>query len=162
MPKFRLLVTCVGALAGMALFGGPAGATMPGAPDTMKSAVDSIAMIDNVQYVWRGQRFCFYPDGWQGPGWYRCGYHLRVGFGWGGPVGDGPHRCWNLPGLPTGGDRRLRRTPSSSTITPGRYTTAPHCRSSGPPSMVRCRRSVKEVAPERGQDPSIRAKSQNL
>jgi hypothetical protein len=25
---------------------------------------------------------CFYPDGWHGPGFYRCGYRLRVGEGW--------------------------------------------------------------------------------
>ena len=27
------------------------------------------------------------PDGWHGPGWYWCGYHHRVGLGWGGPEG---------------------------------------------------------------------------
>jgi hypothetical protein len=25
---------------------------------------------------------CFYPDGWHGPGFYRCGYRLRAGEGW--------------------------------------------------------------------------------
>jgi len=25
---------------------------------------------------------CFYPDGWRGPGFYQCGYRLRVGEGW--------------------------------------------------------------------------------
>lgn len=38
-------------------------------------------------FYWQGRRYCFYWDGWKGPGWYRCGYHLRDGFGWGGGPG---------------------------------------------------------------------------
>ena len=36
-------------------------------------------------YVWEGRRYCWYDDGWNGPGWYWCGYPWRRGFGWGGP-----------------------------------------------------------------------------
>jgi hypothetical protein len=38
-------------------------------------------------YVFEGNSYCFYADGWRGPGWYRCGYRLRRGLGWGGPRG---------------------------------------------------------------------------
>ena len=38
-------------------------------------------------YFWSGHRYCWYPDGWDGPGWYWCGYPWRDGLGWGGPFG---------------------------------------------------------------------------
>jgi len=35
-----------------------------------------------------GRNYCFYDNGWNGPGWYWCGdYAYRYGYGWGGPVG---------------------------------------------------------------------------
>ncbi len=48
------------------------------------------------------QRHCFYVDGWHGPGWYRCGYHHRKGYGWGGPAGwngwsHGPRKVYRAP-----------------------------------------------------------------
>jgi hypothetical protein len=91
---------------GMALFGlagavatAPASAAI-GAPEGLRAALEDITAIENVQYVWRGQQYCWYEDGWRGPGWYRCGYHLRRGFGWGGPMG---WRGWR------GGEYRERR-----------------------------------------------------
>src|SRR5262245_61627119 len=36
---------------------------------------------------WAGREYCWYDDGWRGSGWYRCGFQLRVGYGWGGPHG---------------------------------------------------------------------------
>ena len=44
-------------------------------------------LVENVDYVWRGKRYCFYDDGWHGPGWYWCGYAYRRGYGWGGGRG---------------------------------------------------------------------------
>ena len=38
-------------------------------------------------YVHEGQRYCFYFNGWHGPGWYRCGFANRRGLGWGGVYG---------------------------------------------------------------------------
>ena len=38
-------------------------------------------------YYWGGRRYCWYDNGWTGPGWYWCGYPWRSGFGWGGPWG---------------------------------------------------------------------------
>src|SRR5208337_4860639 len=38
-------------------------------------------------YFWGGQRYCWYDDAWNGPGWYWCNYAWRQGYGWGGPYG---------------------------------------------------------------------------
>ena len=44
--------------------------------------------LEQVQfYVWGGRHYCWYYEGWHGPGWYWCGYHHRRGLGWGGPEG---------------------------------------------------------------------------
>src|SRR5271168_421292 len=43
--------------------------------------------LDKVQYFWGGRNYCWYDGGWQGPGWYWCGYAWRRGFGWGGGYG---------------------------------------------------------------------------
>lgn len=43
--------------------------------------------LDRVQYLYGGQNYCWYTGGWQGPGFYQCGYAWRVGFGWGGGYG---------------------------------------------------------------------------
>src|SRR5262245_39395276 len=47
-------------------------------------------LIDQVAvrvYVHEGHRYCFYFNGWHGPGWYRCGFAFRRGLGWGGVYG---------------------------------------------------------------------------
>ena len=51
--------------------------------------------IENVQYRYGGHRYCWYLLGWQGPGWYWCGYSKRRGFGWGGAYG---WQGWSAPG----------------------------------------------------------------
>ncbi|HEY7231769.1 MAG TPA: hypothetical protein VH558_15510 [Pseudolabrys sp.] len=60
----------------------------------MRIAADEVAIVDKVQFIYRGRRYCWYWDGWRGPGWYWCGYEWRRGFGWGGPVG---WRGWRRP-----------------------------------------------------------------
>lgn len=40
-------------------------------------------------FFFGGHNYCWYPDGWHGPGWYWCGYGAREGMGWGG--GEGWH-----------------------------------------------------------------------
>jgi hypothetical protein len=52
-------------------------------------------LIDQVAvrvYVHEGHRYCFYFNGWHGPGWYRCGFASRRGLGWGGVYG---WNSWN-------------------------------------------------------------------
>jgi hypothetical protein len=51
---------------------------------TETGLVDQIAVR---VYVHEGRRYCFYFDGWHGPGWYRCGLAWRRGYGWGGVYG---------------------------------------------------------------------------
>jgi|SRR6185312_12520459 len=51
-------------------------------------AKDDPAVFEKAQvYFYFGHRYCWYWDGWQGPGWYWCGYAWRRGWGWGGPYG---------------------------------------------------------------------------
>jgi hypothetical protein len=77
----------------MAVVGATALATMRadaaafGTSSGLGVAADVIDATENVQYVYGGRRHCWYADGWNGPGWYWCGYRARRGFGFGGPVG---------------------------------------------------------------------------
>jgi hypothetical protein len=85
---------------------GAAGAANP-APvaGPLQSAVydkDDPAVFQQAQfYLWAGHRFCWYWNGWQGPGWYWCGYAWHSGWGWGGPYGwhgwrgGGPYRGYH-------------------------------------------------------------------
>jgi hypothetical protein len=57
----------------------------------MSAAFDSLAVVEQVQYRYGGHRHCWYGDGWNGPGWYWCGYGARRGHGYGG--GEG-YRGW--------------------------------------------------------------------
>src|SRR5262249_43785310 len=59
----------------------------PISPQGLKAAAGEQSVIDHVQYRWAGREYCWYDDGWRGPGFYWCGYRLRVGLGWGGPAG---------------------------------------------------------------------------
>jgi len=43
--------------------------------------------IEPVQYFYGGQNYCWYFNGWRGPGYYWCGYAWRNGLGWGGGRG---------------------------------------------------------------------------
>ena len=42
--------------------------------------------LEKAQYFYGGRNYCFY-DGWNGPGYYWCGYGWRRGYGWGGGYG---------------------------------------------------------------------------
>jgi hypothetical protein len=69
--------------AGFALpLAGSAEAAMGGAlPSTQ------ILPVENAQFFFLGHNFCWYDGGWQGPGWYWCGYAWNNGYGWGGGEG---------------------------------------------------------------------------
>ncbi len=45
------------------------------------------APVQDVQFLFGGRNYCWYPAGWHGAGYYWCGYANRRGLGWGGPVG---------------------------------------------------------------------------
>jgi hypothetical protein len=68
----------------------------------VSDAADELNVVDQVQYVWGGRRYCWYDDGWNGPGWYWCGRYLVPGLGWGGGVG---WRGWGRGGGFRGGGR---------------------------------------------------------
>jgi hypothetical protein len=59
-----------------------------------------LSAIEKTQlFVFGGRHWCFYVDGWNGPGWYWCGYAHRHGFGWGGGEGfHGWHHGGGRPG----------------------------------------------------------------
>ena len=58
------------------------------APEGLRAALGSLDIVEKAQeLIWRGRRYCWYDDGWQGPGFYWCGYAWREGFGWGGGSG---------------------------------------------------------------------------
>jgi hypothetical protein len=56
-------------------------------PASIQAAMDSVRIAEDVQYFYGGRNYCWYPYGWNGPGWYWCGYAYRRGFGWGGGEG---------------------------------------------------------------------------
>jgi hypothetical protein len=86
MHKVTLALIAATALLGTAASGGNAQAAQMGTPNSFgwTKAVNDVV---KVQFSWHGYRYCFYFDGWHGPGWYRCGYRLRRGHGWGGGPG---------------------------------------------------------------------------
>jgi hypothetical protein len=70
-------------------------APLSGAEGTKRAMAD-FGVVEKTQvYIYGGRRYCFYIDAWNGPGWYRCGYHWREGYGWGGYDG---WRGWHYRG----------------------------------------------------------------
>lgn len=67
-----------------AFFSSAQAAPISGAESTKRS-VAGFSDVEKAQvYIYGGRRYCFYVDAWNGPGWYRCGYSWREGYGWGG------------------------------------------------------------------------------
>jgi hypothetical protein len=87
--NFRIALAASITVGSLLAIGSSANATI--AATDVRAAVDSLTLIDQVQFVFGGHKHCWYPDGWNGPGWYWCGYRLRKGRGWGG--GEG-YRGW--------------------------------------------------------------------
>jgi hypothetical protein len=54
----------------------------------LKPALDATDMMQKAAvFIIEGNRYCFYFNGWHGPGWYRCGFAWRRNLGWGGEYG---------------------------------------------------------------------------
>lgn len=64
-----------------------ASAAPMGASGVIRGAADNLNVVEHVQFIWLGQNYCWYDDGWNGPGWYWCGQYLSPGLGWGGGYG---------------------------------------------------------------------------
>ncbi len=76
--------------------------------DPLVLAGQDMNLAQDAQYYAGGRQYCFYPNGWRGPGFYWCGYAWRRGYGWGGPHG---WRGWGAPGrvVPRAYDRGYER-----------------------------------------------------
>lgn len=56
--------------------------------DVLGAAAAAAAAAATGAYIWGGRQYCWYPNGWNGPGWYWCGgYYMQPGYGWGGGYG---------------------------------------------------------------------------
>jgi hypothetical protein len=86
MRNLALAIGTASALISSMAIGGHLQAA-PYADGRIKSELGGAGLIQNIQYVWEGQNYCWYDDGWHGPGWYLCGYRTRQGMGWGGERG---------------------------------------------------------------------------
>src|SRR5512141_3365881 len=54
----------------------------------LKPALDANDLVQKTAvFIVEGNRYCFYFNGWHGPGWYRCGFAWRRNLGWGGEYG---------------------------------------------------------------------------
>jgi len=54
----------------------------------LKPALDASDLVQKTAvFIVEGNRYCFYFNGWHGPGWYRCGFAWRRNLGWGGEYG---------------------------------------------------------------------------
>lgn len=88
MRKLILATVAATALAGTgAAMSGIAQAAATGPSTGIRAAVDDLNVAENAQFRFEGRRHCWYSRGWNGPGWYWCGYHHRRGHGWGGGEG---------------------------------------------------------------------------
>jgi hypothetical protein len=93
MRKFLLAASAAVALATAGTL--PASAAPFGVAG-FKSAAQEMNFVEKAQvFVYGGHRHCWYATGWNGPGWYRCGYRWRRKLGWGGPSG---WQGWAVPG----------------------------------------------------------------
>ena len=62
-------------------------AAMVSPPLLSRVAAPETGLVVKTQYIYGGQNYCWYLNGWQGPGWYWCGYAWDEGLGWGGGYG---------------------------------------------------------------------------
>jgi hypothetical protein len=89
MRLSKIALTAAVAIGSSLPIAGGANATISAAG--VRTAFDRLAVVEHVQYRYGGRRHCWYDDGWNGRGWYWCGYAHRHGHGYGG--GEG-YRGW--------------------------------------------------------------------
>lgn len=95
MRKLVIHLAAVAMLIAAASLPAPVQALPTVAADGLRATFDSGIVIEKAQYTRSGRRYCWYDDGWNSAGWYRCGYAWRRGQGWGGQYG---RHDWNRPG----------------------------------------------------------------
>ncbi len=79
----RKLIYAAAAIVSLATFS----ALAPAQALPMSSGIAVPTDVEQAQYIYGGRNYCFYPNGWNGPGFYWCGYAFRRGYGWGGGHG---------------------------------------------------------------------------
>jgi hypothetical protein len=78
-------------------------------PQFGADALNHVSSVEKAQFVFGGRNYCFYLNGWHGPGWYWCGYSWRRGYGWGGGRGwHGWHEGGRRGGVVFRGGRGYR------------------------------------------------------
>ncbi|HTS41286.1 MAG TPA: hypothetical protein VMH84_12185 [Xanthobacteraceae bacterium] len=75
------------AAAAIAALTGVAAVAAPGSSQGVRAAAEQAAITQDAAFIFGGHRHCWYTRGWNGPGWYWCGYSHRHGHGWGGAEG---------------------------------------------------------------------------
>jgi hypothetical protein len=83
----QVLKTASAAILAAGLFAGAATAAPIPSQGSLGDVVKAQDSVELAQFVFGGRNYCWYGDGWQGPGYYWCGYAWRRGFGWGGGAG---------------------------------------------------------------------------
>jgi hypothetical protein len=89
MRPLKLALAVALGVGGLLSVAGAANATMAGT--SASAAADRLTSFEQVDFIFGGRKHCWYTEGWNGPGWYWCGYNTRKGRGWGG--GEG-YRGW--------------------------------------------------------------------
>jgi len=66
-----------------------AGSAQAGLSDSafVASLPDQLQPFEYAEFIYNGRQYCWYDDGWRGPGWYWCGRAYHEGVGWGGAYG---------------------------------------------------------------------------
>src|SRR6185437_16941552 len=75
--KFSMIIA--GSVAGAAML---AAVPAQAQENPVGAVLGAAAAIAAAPFMWGGHRYCWY-EGWNGPGWYWCGYGARRGYGWG-------------------------------------------------------------------------------
>ena len=90
----RLGVSIIAAIAALGVAGSTfaqSAAVDNGAPTArlmsgVYNTAEPVGLV-KTQWFFGGRGYCWYLDGWHGPGYYWCGYAFRRGYGWGGGYG---------------------------------------------------------------------------
>ena len=105
MHKLTLTVAALALCAGA--FAVTNANALPFGPGLGQTA-DAIGLVEKSQFLYGGRNYCWYDDGWQGPGFYWCGFNFRRGLGWGGPMGWHGWRGGGGPRMHGGGGPRFQ------------------------------------------------------
>ena len=129
MLRKLALSLALASCAGMPLWD-VAEASIVDSPFAPANEIKRIAPVEEAFFIHRGVTYCWYPNGWRGPGFYRCGWAWRSGLGWGGGWGwNGWGGGWNSGWNGRGWHRGMRPPHHRPVTRPGtRPVTRPGTR----------------------------------